>query len=415
MSHWIIKSVSQIGTVVSGATPRTGVEEYWGGSITWITPNDLSKLSSPYLLQSERNISDKGLDSCSAQLVPAGNLVLSSRAPIGYFAIPQVDFTTNQGCKSIVFEVNQHPLFHYYNFNFLINRFKEKGEGTTFAEISKKAIEKLEFQIPDDFGEQVGIAKVINTIDQAIYQTSQLISKYEHVKTGLMQDLLAKGIDENGNIRSEKTHEFKDSPLGRIPKEWNIGKFGDIATLISKKHIPSNNNILPCLNLENLVEAKGVINGFSQSNENLSTKSSFEKGDILFGKLRPYLRKYWMAEFNGVCTTEILVFRNNEISIGDFIFQIVQSNRFINHSIAQSFGTKMPRTDWKIISEFQIPIVPKEEQNNICIYLQAIATLELSLNKELDKNIRLKSALMQDLLTGKVRVDVLIKQAAELV
>jgi len=74
----------------------------------------------------------------------------------------------------------------------------------------------LRFEIP----EQSKIAEVLSTVDRAIEQTEALIAKQQRIKTGLMQDLLTKGIDEHGNIRSEKTHKFKDSPVGRIPEEW---------------------------------------------------------------------------------------------------------------------------------------------------------------------------------------------------
>ena len=75
------KSISQIGTVVSGATPSTSRSEYWNGEINWITPSDLSKIRTPFTSESDRKISKLGLESCSAQLIPSGNLVMSSRAP----------------------------------------------------------------------------------------------------------------------------------------------------------------------------------------------------------------------------------------------------------------------------------------------------------------------------------------------
>ena len=72
--------------------------------------------------------------------------------------------------------------------------------------------------------EQIKITKILSTVDQAIEQTEALIAKQQRIKTGLMQDLLTRGIDEDGNLRSEDTHEFKDSPLGRIPVEWEVSK-----------------------------------------------------------------------------------------------------------------------------------------------------------------------------------------------
>ena len=77
--------------------------------------------------------------------------------------------------------------------------------------------------------EQTKIAEILSTVDRAIEQTEALIAKQQRIKTGLMQDLLTRGIDEHGNLRSEQTHQFKDSPLGRIPVEWEVRELGTVA------------------------------------------------------------------------------------------------------------------------------------------------------------------------------------------
>ena len=91
--------------------------------------------------------------------------------------------------------------------------------GTSFPAISAKDLSKVSIKLPP-LSEQQKIAQILTKVDEAITQTEKLIAKYQRIKTGLMQDLLTKGIDKNGNIRSEATHEFKDSHLGRIPVEW---------------------------------------------------------------------------------------------------------------------------------------------------------------------------------------------------
>src|SRR3990172_6892131 len=107
-------------------------------------------------------------------------------------------------------------------------KIKRFGEGTTFHEISKKFVEDIEVDVPDSLQEQTTIARILSTVDKTIEQTEQLIAKYQRIKTGLMQDLLTRGIDEHGRIRSEAIHRFKDSPLGRIPEEWELVKIGEI-------------------------------------------------------------------------------------------------------------------------------------------------------------------------------------------
>jgi len=102
MSEWKETELSKIGNIVSGGTPSTSMSEYWNGEILFVTPFDLSRINSAYIENTERKITEYGLLHSSANLLPVGSIVISSRAPIGYVAIAKKEFTTNQGCKSIV-------------------------------------------------------------------------------------------------------------------------------------------------------------------------------------------------------------------------------------------------------------------------------------------------------------------------
>ena len=110
--EWIEKRLGDIGDVVGGATPSTKHEEYYGGKIAWITPKDLSSFKGRYILSGERNITEAGLDSCSAQMLPPNTVLFTSRAPIGYIAIAKQSVCTNQGFKSIV--PHELSLIHIY-------------------------------------------------------------------------------------------------------------------------------------------------------------------------------------------------------------------------------------------------------------------------------------------------------------
>lgn len=114
------------------------------------------------------------------------------------------------------------PKFMYYVLLFLkqyidINYF----QGSGLKHLQKKDFKRHEIIIPESKDEQQRIADALSKLDDSVSQTQSLIDKYELIKRGLMQDLLTFGIDSEGNVRSEKTHKFKDSPLGRIPEEWD--------------------------------------------------------------------------------------------------------------------------------------------------------------------------------------------------
>jgi restriction endonuclease S subunit len=106
--------------------------------------------------------------------------------------------------------------------------------GTTYPSVNDKDVMNYELPLPP-LPEQHKIAQILETVDNAIEKTEKIIEKYKRIKQGLMQDLLTKGIDEKGNIRSEKTHKFKDSPLGRIPEEWEVVRLGEILKFLKGK------------------------------------------------------------------------------------------------------------------------------------------------------------------------------------
>jgi hypothetical protein len=112
--------------------------------------------------------------------------------------------------------------------------------GSAINNLGDSDIIGLIAHVPISRPEQTKIAEVLSTMDRAIEQTEALIAKHQRIKTGLMQDLLTRGIDEHGNLRSEETHQFKDSPLGRIPVEWEARYIRDVATYQNGKSFSSS-------------------------------------------------------------------------------------------------------------------------------------------------------------------------------
>ena len=147
MSYKKVK-ISDIGKIVSGATPKTKDVDNYGGSIAWITPADLSGYTSKYISHGSRNITQKGYDSCSTHLMPRGTVLFSSRAPIGYVAIAENPICTNQGFKSIVPNDDIDSEFLYYQLQYLRKKIQEKGSGTTFKEISGKVLGETDIVVP---------------------------------------------------------------------------------------------------------------------------------------------------------------------------------------------------------------------------------------------------------------------------
>lgn len=169
MGEWKSCTLSSLGTIVGGATPSTKKpENYEGGTIPWITPKDLSNFKGRYISYGERNITEIGLNSCSAQIMPKNSVLFSSRAPIGYIAISDCDVCTNQGFKSIVPNENIDYLFLYYLLKYKKDDIENMGSGTTFKEVSASTMRNIKVCIPVDKLEQVKIARVLSALDEKI-------------------------------------------------------------------------------------------------------------------------------------------------------------------------------------------------------------------------------------------------------
>ena len=186
------------------------------------------------------------------------------------------------------------------------------------------------------------------------------------------------------------------------PIGWQEFKLKDILQISSKKYDPQKNKTnYKCIELEHIDCDTGILKGFINSNEQLSIKNVFENGDVLYGKLRPYLRKFYNAKFDGVCSSEIWVLKGKKV-INQFLYYFIQSYNF-NYIANISCGTKMPRADWNYMSEIEFVIPPLDEQKRIAEILSVCDDYIENLSKLIEKKEQYKKGVMQKVLSGEVR------------
>lgn len=231
---WETMPIENIGATYSGGTPSRDNPEFWNGNIDWVTPGELTKLSSKWLTQTRERITQAGLSGSGAVLLPKDALLVTTRATIGAVAIAGMPVATNQGFKSIVLDSSNDPLFYFYVIRKIASEFSRLAFGSTFDEISRRDFVRVVVPQPP-LPEQRRIAAILDLADEAIEKTEALISKLKQTKRGLMHDLLARGIDERGNLRDPEANpeQFKDSPLGRIPGEWEIVSVGQTGAIFA--------------------------------------------------------------------------------------------------------------------------------------------------------------------------------------
>lgn len=331
----------------------------------------------------------------AAKKIQKGDLLLAgsgeTKEEIGKCAVYMGNVPAYAGGDNIIFRANKSiPLYLSFFLNTLGRKQLNKlGQGDSIVHIHSSDLKNVVIPLPP-LAEQEKIAEILGTWNSAIEKLTALIAAKRLQKKGLMQKLLTARI--------------------RLPDftgEWTSFEFKNISFLIKEKYSPVSSEHYKCVELEHIEPHSARLLGYVDSSEQHSVKNKFYKKDIIFGKLRPYLKKFYKATFNGVCSTEFWVLRGkNGICLTDFLYWLIQMPEF-NAVCNVSSGTHMPRADWNYVSEipFSIPTDISEQKAIADILSKADEEIDL-LTRKLDLLQSQKKGLMQQLLTGKIRVKV---------
>jgi type I restriction enzyme S subunit len=405
---WKTKALGSVAEIIMGQSPdsRYYSEEEIGLPFLQGCAEFTSKFPSAVLFCSQVK-----------KIARTGSILFSVRAPVGRTNLTDTDYIIGRGLAALIAsQISQDYLHHYLVYS--ESGFRNNSQGSTFEAINSKELRDWAISFPEFLQEQTQIATILSTIDRAIEQTEALIAKQQRIKTGLMQDLLTKGIDENGNIRSEETHEFKDSPLGRIPVEWEVKSLDELTTKIG-----DGIHTTPAYS-----ENTGFffING-----NNLGDGSIHITSDTLCVNQGEF-RKYYIElddrtilySINGTIGN-IAFYKNEPVVLGKsaayikckksvnarLIYHILQSepvHRFYDYELTGSTIKNLSLAAMRA-TPIKIPRMQEEQEFlacrlDLCVYEIGQA------NNCLSKLRSLKTGQMQDLLTGKVRVTELIKE-----
>lgn len=231
--------------------------------------------------------------------------------------------------------------------------------------------------------EQQKIADFLGTVDAKLDALRQKKSGLEAFKSGLMKRLFSQEL----RFTRDDGTEFP---------EWDQVSFAEIAERSSDKLDPRNvHEGMPVIDLENIESGTGRIIHAGLSDESASLKSVFRTGEVLFGKLRPYLRKFAQPAFEGCCSSEIWVLRGKRVS-NDFLFHLIQNSRFMELA-AISSGSKMPRADWSIISSAEFDVPHPDEQRKIADALSAMDAKIAAVANQITHMETFKKGLLQQM------------------
>lgn len=414
-NEWSVKSLKNIVVIVNGSTPKSGVEEYWDGNINWITPTDLSQKSGVYLNDSQRKITNKGLDSCGTSLVPENTVILSTRAPIGSLAIAGTQSCTNQGCKSLVVRNKESSLFLYYYLSISTSSLNNLGRGSTFLELSTEDLASFKVPMPN-----VGIGTVVSfldhetaKIDNLIEKQQQLIELLKEKRQAVISHAVTKGLNPDVPMKDSGIEW-----LGDVPAHWDICflKF-KCYTITDGAHISPDTNE----GKHYFVSIKDIKKGIIDFNNSLLTSSASYKylvetgckpfsGDILFSKDGTIGQTAIVSdEVDFVVASSLIIIRpDNEKVLPSFMDLLLQSSLVKEQVESFVKGAALRRLSIQNLEKVFGVFPTMSEQQKISDYINAqlnrLDVLESKAIVQIQLLQERRTALISASVTGKIDV-----------
>lgn len=400
--EWELKTYRDITEIVRGASPRPkGDPRYYGGDIPRLMISDVTR-DGKYVTPMKDFLTKEGAE--KSRPMKQGDLVISISGTVALPTFLAVDACIHDGFmgfRNICDAVDKEFLYYQilYNRTKMIN---VATDGGVYVNLTTEIVKEFLVIVPS-LSEQRKIVEILSTVDEKIDQTDQLIAKIIELKKGLMQELLTKGIGHT---------EFKETKIGEIPVEWGIKEINDIATINPDA---LSNNTLDDL-LIRYIDIESVTTGKINSMKQILFKDApsrarrkVQRNDVIISTVRPYLKAFAIIKTdcdNMVCSTGFAVVRVFEGIVPEYIYQITLSEIFMNQINAKMVGSNYPAVNSSDVKSLLIPLPPFSEQLKIADILSSFD--EQNTHYESEKKLlqKLKQGLMQQLLTGKIRVTV---------
>ena len=295
------------------------------------------------------------------------------------------------------------------------------NEATGVPSLSRDLLYKISTPTPPP-DEQAKIADVLSTVDRAIEQTEALIAKHQRIKTGLMQDLLTRGIDEHGNLRSEQTHKFTDSPLGRIPVEWESAS---LAVFVPSAEYGISTSLgesgYPVLRMNNLLDGEAELSDLKFTDAPVPEDLWLRDGDVLFNRTNSWEHVgrtgIWRDQIESATFASYLVRLNpNPDKLLPEMLNFWLNWERIQIAMRRQATPAVQQVNINPTNLRSIPAAfPRnlDEQTAITVRISAVREVFTAYREHLYKLKSMKAGLIQDLLTGDRRVTALLEQREE--
>jgi type I restriction enzyme, S subunit len=392
---WPLRSIGEVCDVISGSTPKTGNPDYWGGTIPWATPKDLSVNNSKYLSDTPRKITDAGLKSCAAKMLPPYSVLFSSRAPIGLVAINTMPVCTNQGFKNMVPReslISSDYLFWWLKLNRI--QIDQLGRGATFKEVSKKIIEDIQLPLPP-LQEQRRIAKILDAADALRAKRRESLAQLDALIQSTFLDMFG---DPVTNPKGWEIRAFKNTR-----SKVQIGPFG---SLLHKEDYIHNG--IPLVNPMHIVSGTiqvGIEQTISETKAKELINYRIKNGDVIMGRRGEMGRCAIVTEneHGFLCGTGSLFVRPHQEELTSvFIANVLSSEPMKKNLEALSQGVTMPNLNRTMIEWLRIPLPPLDLQHHFASIIESIERQKVRLRSHLTELDTLFASLQHRAFNGEL-------------
>ena len=402
--------LEDISLVVGGGTPPTTNERNYDGDIVWITPKDLSDQNEKFIERGQRSITLEGFNACSAQMIPPYNILMSSRAPIGLLAINRYECCTNQGFKSLILNKDICDVdYVYYYLKHHIREIESLGSGTTFKEVSKKALQSFEFFLPE-LEVQLKISKLLSDIDAKITLNRSINHNLEAMAKQLYDYWFVQFDfpDENGMpYKSSGGKMVWDEKLKReIPEGWNVVLLSQyLETYVEKVSTTSINPNDRYAPIEVIPRRKMSFWECSPIENAVSGLCRFQRKHILLSNRRVYFHKVCIAAFSGLTRDTVIVLKPTSEDLLGYAFQLVNDDMFIEYATRHSYGSEQPVLSWESAKSYKALKPSNRLDATYSEFIVAVIEDILRNEMEIDALTKLRDSLLPLLMNGQVSVN----------
>ncbi|MCY4104703.1 MAG: restriction endonuclease subunit S [bacterium] len=369
---WAWATFGDVSNVVGGATPKTKIAANWGDDVSWITPDDLSHHSGMYIDRGRRSLTREGYESCSAQLMPAGSVLFTSRAPIGYVAISSGPVCTNQGFKSFVPQSGLRSEYLYWYLRFATPRIRALGSGTTFKEISKAVAASIWLPVPPNAEQKRIVAAIeehFSRLDFAETALEVTRSKLQALRRSVLAAAFA------GRLTNPPA--AADTDLGQLPAGWEQATIGEVSNVVGgatpKTTVAANwGDGISWITPDDLSRHNGM---YIERGRRSLTREGYEScsaqlmpaGSVLFSSRAPI--GYVAISSGPVCTNQ--GFKSFVPQTGLMSKYLYWYLRFATPDIqAMGSGTTFKEISKKVALSIPLILPPIDEQEQIVIAIE---------------------------------------------